>query len=91
MYYGTGDAETFRPGSFAAIGHFAGSDEWEEPEAIAALGAHLGASEIPYTPYTYPGTTHWFAETDVSSAYDSTAANRAFDRSVSFLRSRLIG
>ena len=90
LYYGTGDPDTaFATGSFACLGHFAGTDEWEADADIAALRERLVRSEIPFTFHTYPGTTHWFAEPDVTAAFDPAAASLAMDRTVAFLQARL--
>ena len=39
--------------------------------------------------HRYPGTRHWFAESDRPAAYDKAAAEIAWDRTVSFLHAHL--
>jgi carboxymethylenebutenolidase len=38
--------------------------------------------------YRYPGTGHWFCEPDRTDAYDPTAAELAWERTLTFLLSR---
>ena len=60
--------------------HLAADDPYESQADMDALAANLGD-----TAYTYPNTTHWFAEAD-RPEYDADAANLAFERTVGFLR-----
>jgi len=39
--------------------------------------------------FTYLGTTHWFFESDVTKAYQRSAADLAFERTIAFLKSHL--
>ena len=39
--------------------------------------------------YTYPGTGHWFFESDRKDAYNAAASDLAWKRSVDFLRTTL--
>lgn len=90
LYYGTGDPdETYEAGSFACLGHFAADDAWESEQDIGFLRDRLARSEIPVEFHTYSGTVHWFAESDITEAFDPQAATLAMERTVAFLRSRL--
>ena len=89
FYYGASELADVAPGSFAALGHFAEHDRYEEDAYIEAVAAHLAANDIPYERHRYPGTGHWFAESDVASAFDATASDLALARTVAFLRQRL--
>ena len=67
------------------LAHFAGEDEFESVEDVAAMSAALAASGPANLTYTYPATKHWFAEAD-RPEYDAAAAKLAFERTVAFLR-----
>ena len=88
LFYGTGG------GKYAGLeadfqGHFAESDEWEDPADVKALEQRLMGSEGEVEFYTYPATTHWFFEENRPDAYVQEAAELAWRRTVDFLRSRL--
>jgi carboxymethylenebutenolidase len=51
-------------------------------EGLRALGR-------PATFHTYPGTGHWFMETDRPDAYNAEAAKLAWERTVVFLTEQL--
>ena len=67
------------------LAHFAGEDEFESVEDVAAMSVALAASGPANLTYTYPATKHWFAEAD-RPEYDAAAAKLAFERTVAFLR-----
>jgi carboxymethylenebutenolidase len=67
------------------LAHFAGADEFESDDDMAALGAALTKAGAPNASYSYPGTKHWFAEAD-RPEYDAAAAKLAFERTVEFLK-----
>jgi len=85
VYYGT------RPGEYTAarasyLGHFAETDPFEPSAEVDALQAALRQAGRPATFHHYPGTGHWFAEADRAQAYDAAAAQRAWQRTLAFLR-----
>ena len=84
VFYGSG------PGDFAAsraeyLGHFAENDPYEPAEDLAALEEALRAAGRPATFHRYPGTGHWFFESDRTDAYDAGAADLAWERTLEFL------
>lgn len=73
------------PDGVAYLGHFAEDDQFDDSSQVAGLQATLsdrGEAHI------YPGTKHWFIETD-RPEYDAGAAELAYTRSVEFLRQQL--
>ncbi len=90
IFYGTnGGGGEFKPSTAAFLGHFAERDPYETAEAIQALEANLKGSGRPTEFYTYPGTGHWFMETDRPDAYNAQAARLAWDRTIAFLHEQL--
>lgn len=88
IFYGT------RPGRYqgleAAIqGHFAEADEFESQRAVNTLERTLTASGVNTTFYTYPGTAHWFFESNQPDAYQADAAQLAWERTLEFLKAQL--
>ena len=81
----------FYPGIFEAptgvayLGHFAEQDEFDDSAAVAELTPTLGEGSAAYV---YPGTKHWFVETD-RPEFDADAAELAYQRTVAFLRQQL--
>jgi len=68
--------------------HLAETDDLEDPEDIAAYVAALEAAGTPVDTFTYPGTGHSFANTDVPAG-DAGAADVARSRTIGFLHARL--
>jgi carboxymethylenebutenolidase len=85
IFYGTGHDEFSRSRASYQC-HFAENDEFEPQENIDDLEAALSRAERPVEIHRYPGTGHWFFEPDVTHAYNESAAELAWDRTVSFLR-----
>ncbi len=68
------------PAGTSYLGHFAEDDEFVDSSQVAGKGradAHL-----------YPGTKHWFMESD-RPEYEAEAAELAYARTVEFLRQQL--
>jgi carboxymethylenebutenolidase len=88
IFYGT------RRGSYRGLqadvlGHFAEIDEFEDQSEVDRLEKTLKKAGVDTTFYTYPGTEHWFFESDQPNAYNADAAQLAWDRTLSFLKERL--
>jgi carboxymethylenebutenolidase len=88
VFYGT------RRGSYRGLqadvlGHFAETDEFEDQSEVDRLEKTLKKAGVDTTFYTYPGTEHWFFESDQPNAYNADAAQLAWDRTLSFLKERL--
>ena len=88
LFYGTRGGEYAKTKS-AFLGHFAENDPYESPESVKQLERDLRAAGRAVTFYTYPGTGHWFFETDQADAYNAGAAQLAWTRTVEFLRNSL--
>jgi carboxymethylenebutenolidase len=90
LFYGV------RGGSFAGARaafqcHLADADPWLSADTLRRFERGLQARGLELTVHTYPGTGHWFFEADRPDAYDAVAAERAWQRSIAFLRDRLGG
>jgi carboxymethylenebutenolidase len=59
--------------------HFAEQDEWEPMENVTKMAAANANIHI------YPGTGHWFFESNRPDAYDPEAAALAWQRTLAFL------
>jgi carboxymethylenebutenolidase len=88
LFYGTGPREAHRSKA-AYLGHFAASDDFEPATEVEGLETALRASNHPVTFYRYEGVGHWFFEPDRPDAYNPSAAQLAWERTVSFLISTL--
>jgi carboxymethylenebutenolidase len=88
-FYGTGGGNLAKAQA-AYLGHYAETDTWGAgPKSVDKLRQKLEANGLQVTFHTYPGTSHWFFESDVPDAYDPEAAELAWNRSVGFLRDQL--
>ncbi|WP_428623534.1 dienelactone hydrolase family protein, partial [Sedimenticola sp.] len=89
LFYGTGPGD-FSQAQAAYQGHFAAVDEYEPDENVAWLENALKASGNPVTFYRYEGVGHWFFEPDRPDAYNQSAAQLAWERTVSFLKNTMV-
>ena len=89
-FYGTGLwLESDYPRARAAyLGHYAEVDEFEPVDEVRGTQEALRAAGREVTFYTYPSVGHWFFEED-RPAYDAGAARLAWERTVSFLQTRI--
>lgn len=88
IFYATYDGD-FKQSGAAYLCHFAETDPFESSEGIALLEKNLKAADRPAALHTYPGTGHWFVEKDRPEAYDATAAELAWERTLAFLHDQL--
>ena len=88
-YYGTLDGPSLTRARVPVLGHFAEEDEYEPDEGVVAFERSLRNAGRDVEIHRYPGTGHWFAEPS-RGAYDSGAADLAFERTVTFLRRHLV-
>jgi carboxymethylenebutenolidase len=85
-YYGTQDI-AFDDLTAPVLAHFAETDPFVSDDDVAYLEAQLRLLGKEVEVVRHPGTGHWFAEPD-RDAYDAAAAERAWVRTVDFLRPR---
>jgi carboxymethylenebutenolidase len=73
----------------ALLGNFASDDEFQSNEDARSLEAALRNAGKEATVHVYPDTGHWFFEDNRPDVYNPEAAALAWERTVSFLRSKL--
>jgi carboxymethylenebutenolidase len=84
VYYGSQDMD-FDTLRAPVLGHFAESDDFVSDDELVFLEAQLRLLDKDVEIVRYPGTGHWFAESDRES-YDAPAAEAAWERTLEFLR-----
>ena len=89
LFYSTG-GQDFSRSQAAFQGHYAGQDPYESAQDVNRLEEQLRAAGREVEFFHYPGTKHWFIETD-RPEYDPAAAQQAWERLVAFLHHRLGG
>lgn len=85
LFYGTGGGDWINSRA-AYLGHFAENDPYEPKSNVDELEEELRRAGRPVTFYHYPGTGHWFFESDRTDAYNPAAASLAWERTRAFLR-----
>jgi len=88
VFYGTRDG-SYREAKAAFLGHFAENDEWEPLKDVQKLEREIKSTGHDATFHVYPKTKHWFFEVDRPDAYDASAAEVAWERTLSFLHTHL--
>jgi carboxymethylenebutenolidase len=89
VFYGSQSVD-MAPAQAAFLGHFAETDELVDDDELTLLEAELRLLDKQVSFHRYPGTRHWFFESD-QPAYDDDAATLAWDRTVAFLHQQLDG
>ena len=93
LFYGTreGDYDSTKLSktNAAFLGHFAETDEFESAASVQDLEKLLRTLAKDVTFHTYPGTGHWFFESNRPDAYNPRAAKLAWDRTIEFLTTQL--
>jgi carboxymethylenebutenolidase len=89
VFYGSQTID-MGPASSSFLGHFADHDDYVDDDELTLLEAELQLLDKDVTFHRYPGTDHWFFESD-RPAYDEPAASLAWDRTVAFLHQHLDG
>ena len=89
LFYGTGGGRFDRvQASF--LGHFAEHDRWgADAKKVQSLEERLTVAGHSVVFHTYPGTEHWFFESDRKDAFHPQAAQFAWERTLEFLRRTL--
>lgn len=83
LYYAARGGD-FSEATAPLLAHFAGADDFVSGSARRSMERAISVRGLPYTSFDYPGTVHWFAESD-RPAFEPEAAGLAFDRTTSFL------
>ena len=84
LYYAARGGDFSRSPS-AYLAHFAERDPWVSRAARSGMEQKIAKAGCAYHAHDYPGTGHWFAETDRPGTYDKPAAALAFERTVGFV------
>ena len=71
------------------LGHFAEKDDWVSDAALKKLKKSLETAGRVAEIFVYSDTSHWFFESDRADAFNSQAAELAWERTVKFLRKHL--
>jgi carboxymethylenebutenolidase len=71
------------------LGHFAEQDDWVSDAGLKKLKRSIETAGKVAEFFVYPETSHWFFESDRADAYNSEAAELAWDRTIKFLRKHL--
>lgn len=69
--------------------HFAENDPWVSGAAVKKLARHLDSAGVSSTFHQYPGTKHWFFESDRNDSFEPKAAELAWKRTIRFLGGNL--
>ncbi len=88
IFYGSGEDDYSRSRA-AYLGHFAEQDEFEPGSNVDNLAESLRRAGRPVTFYHYSGAGHWFFEPDRIDAFNSEAADLAWERTLAFLQEPL--
>jgi carboxymethylenebutenolidase len=83
------EGDDFAKTQAAFLGHFAESDEYEPLEPIHQTEAEIRKAGREVAFHIYPGTGHWFFESNQPDAYNQEAAQLAWERTLAFLRAHL--
>jgi len=84
-FYGTRNGD-YSTSQSAFQFHLAETDEYVASSGVKKLQKSLAAADKVAAFYIYPGTSHWFFESDRSEAYKPEAAQLAWNRSIEFLK-----
>lgn len=87
-FYGSQSID-FAGARAAYLGHFAEQDSFVTDDELAFLEASLRLENLDVDFHRYPGTSHWFFESDREVAYSAAAADEAWERTLTFLRAHL--
>lgn len=87
VFYGSQSVD-MAPAHASFLGHFAEQDDLVDEDELTLLEADLRLLDKDVTFHRYPGTGHWFFESD-RPAYDEAAAELAWGRTIEFLRTHV--
>lgn len=89
-YYATRACD-FSASSAAFQTHLAETDPFVSAAGLVSQKRAWRAADRPFEVHTYPGTGHWFADSDRVDAYEPEAAHLAWRRTLAFLDESLAG
>ena len=81
LYYAS-RAGDYSQSKASFLAHFAEDDPWVSTSARRNMERALSKANRPYRAFDYPGTGHWFAESDRKQNYDPEAAKIALQRTI---------
>jgi carboxymethylenebutenolidase len=87
VFYGSQNID-FAASRCAYLGHFAEHDAYVTDDEVVLMEAELRLLDKEVEFHHYPGTEHWFFESN-RPEFDSTAAERAWERTLTFLHRHL--
>jgi len=87
-YYGLPSEEDREQLRVPLLAHWAQHDAWDDETAPQQFVAELSDRDVEVTSHVYLDTRHGFANADID-AFDLRAAEKAWNRSVEFLTTRL--
>ncbi len=87
VYYGGQDID-MADATSAFLGHYAEQDPYVDEDGLVLLESelHLDGRDVEF--HRYPGTRHWFAESD-RPEHDPAAADVAWQRTLTFFGQHL--
>jgi carboxymethylenebutenolidase len=85
VFYGTRNGD-YSTSQSAFQFHLAETDEYVAASGVKKLQKSLAAADKVAAFYDYPGTGHWFFESDRRDAYKPDAAQLAWNRTIEFLK-----
>ncbi len=88
VFYGTRGGD-YSKAKAAYLGHFAESDDYVAASGEKTLEKALRKAGRSVVFHAYPGTGHWFFESDRAEAYNAAAAKLAWKRTTEFLHEAL--
>jgi carboxymethylenebutenolidase len=76
-------------GAVPVLAHVAAQDEFVTPQEVGEFTEHALAGQAELALFSYPGTTHAFANRSRPEAYHPEAAALSWERTLDFLRRQL--
>jgi carboxymethylenebutenolidase len=83
IYYAARNGDYHSKSKF--LFHFAEDDDWVSSSSVNSLQKSLAAADRDAAYHVYPGTTHWFFESDRQDVFNQSAATLSWKRTLSFL------
>ena len=87
LFYG-GWSVDFSQMKSKVLEHYAETDEWFPFDRAQEMEQDMKAAGVDVTLHVYPGTVHWFIESD-RPEYETASASLAWERTFEFLKKNL--